>query len=784
MNRKILGIVIIIASICTISLYGQGRVVTLLPAAGMVNAQIVADTIAAGGLSDTTVYELKRDSVYLANAIFTVPAGKTLRLRASAGTGSKPIIYLWETGTGSTPTKPPGQFIVVNNAKLEMKDIYLTGFYEWEPERVNTTQGCLIRTQAPGSTIILDGVMLSNCNGNHIRTDQSTVKVKVTNSIFANMGSLSTSNLGAGKALDLRDVVCDTLVLVNNTFVNYQDRPLRHYSTDPTKGKINYALIDHNTFVNGMGYHGLFSLGNVGPTIIITNNLFVDAFALGEDSTDASRAAEWANTGEVYPNGNNRITWIFSTPNDQTAWTVANNYYAIGDSGQAFLDDFNFPPGSPLSHHICSKLGADSANAFTKDEVNLGHTPRLMTNMMRWYEADTLAGGAGKSKSTKNFDWTKYDFDRRMVEYYRDTLDCSYPMTTDAYFGGEGSFPVGDLNWFPNLKTQWEKGSTAPTFVIDASPDAFYATLTGPDDGYLQLRAFTGNDNGVPDNDADLSAKMWFAWDENWLYFYEEVKDDMISMSSTNTWNNDGVEFKFDPQATDSVANSIVGLQMTALDTTEGKSGHTTMPYSSRKTTTDGYVIEVAIPWSDVKSGTETVDVGVGNVFGFAVQNHDNDNTTGARDGTVQWAAVLKDAVWNTPKYCGTVKFLEGNKLQFIPSNNMTGKTNEIPYDGSNYTPPNAIGGVATPFVFSLNQNYPNPFNPTTAIAFSIEKSAYTTLTIYNVLGQVVATPVAENLKAGPHSITFDAANLANGVYFYALKSGHQQSIRKMLLLK
>jgi hypothetical protein len=256
-------------------------------------------------------------------------------------------------------------------------------------------------------------------------------------------------------------------------------------------------------------------------------------------------------------------------------------------------------------------------------------------------------------------------------------------------------------------------------------------------------------------------------------------------MSSTNTYNNDGVEFKFDPQATDSVTNSIVALQMTAMDTTGGTNGHTTMPHSARKVTDDGYVIEVAIPWSDVVSGTETVDVGVGNVFGFAVQNHDNDNTTGARDATVQWAAVLKDAVWNTPKYCGTAKFLADNKLQFIPSNNMTGKTNEIPYDGSDYTPPaDAIRGITTPFEFALNQNYPNPFNPTTAITFSIEKSAYTTLTIYNILGQVVATPVAENLKAGPHNITFDASNCANGVYFYVLKSGHQQSIRKMLLLK
>jgi len=229
------------------------------------------------------------------------------------------------------------------------------------------------------------------------------------------------------------------------------------------------------------------------------------------------------------------------------------------------------------------------------------------------------------------------------------------------------------------------------SITVDGEKDAFYETLTGPDNGYLQIRSYAWNDNGVPDDDTDLSAKMWFAWDENWMYFYEEVKDDTISMSGTYAYRNDVVEFKFDPQPTDSITNSIVEFQMTAMDTTDGTGGQTTMANSARKLTNDGYVIEVAIPWSDVVIGTETVYVGVGNIFGFAVQNHDNDNTIGKRDATVQWAAVLLDAVWNRPKYLGTVKFLNENKLQFIPTNNMTGVTNPIPYDGSDYDRPSPV---------------------------------------------------------------------------------------------
>jgi hypothetical protein len=465
MSYKIVTLVAVVFFVLTLSLYGQEVVVKILPyngtAATYVNTQIVADTVAAGGLSANRVYEFKRGGYYLQNAIFTVPNKKTLRLKAEAGTGKKPIIYLWETGTGATPTRPPGNFVVLNGGNLEMKDICVAGFYEPEPNRVDGVQGGLINTTAIGSSIILDGVVLSNINGQHVRVGFNAVKVSVVNSIFANMGALETSNLGAGKGFDLREIAVDSFVVVNNTFVNYQDRAIRHYNvTDPKKGtgEIKYGRIEHNTFVNGMGFHGLFSLGNVGPQIIITNNLFVDAFSMGEDSTDATRAAEWANTGEFYKNGNSRITWIFTAPNATTQWKIKNNYYAISDSGKAFLTSLKFGEASQLSWHINSRLGADSVKAFTKTSLTLNKIPKLMTNMMRWYENPA---GANKKKDQTNFVKARDDYDRRFIEFYRDTLNCAYSTSAMAYQAAEGGYPVGDLNWFPTSKAAWEKTSSS-----------------------------------------------------------------------------------------------------------------------------------------------------------------------------------------------------------------------------------------------------------------------------------------------------------------------------------
>ena len=442
--------------------FGQESVLTLTSYNGdpssYINAQFVVDTTANHGILANRVYELKRDSIYLLNAILTIQSGSTLRMRAAAGTGKKPIIYLWETGTGSTPTRPPGNFVVLNGGSVELTNICVAGYYEPEADRVDGVQGGLINTTGAGSSIILEGVIFSNINGQHVRTGSNSVRVQIMNSIFANMGALETSNLGAGKGIDLRDVSCDTFLLVNNTFVNYQDRAIRHYNfSTPSAGtgSLKYARVDHNTFVNGMGFHGLFSLGSVGDQIKITNNLFVDGFALGEDSTDYTREAEWANTGEFYPSGQNRICWIFTTPNDTTKWDIRNNYFSISDSGNAFLTDFNYKIGSQLSWHINHQLeaqGGDSTTAFQQLTLTLQNTPKLMTNMMRWYESPT---GGNRIKDQTNFVKATDDYDRRVIQYYRDTLDASYSTSSAAYTGGAGGFPVGDLNWFPTKKTEW-----------------------------------------------------------------------------------------------------------------------------------------------------------------------------------------------------------------------------------------------------------------------------------------------------------------------------------------
>jgi len=85
---------------------------------------------------------------------------------------------------------------------------------------------------------------------------------------------------------------------------------------------------------------------------------------------------------------------------------------------------------------------------------------------------------------------------------------------------------------------------------------------------------------------------------------------------------------------------------------------------------------------------------------------------------------------------------------------------------------------------YTLSQNYPNPFNPTTTIEFSIPKTVFVTLKIYNILGQEVATLVSEKLINGSYKYTWDAGHLASGVYYYKLEAGGFIKTNKLILMK
>ncbi len=92
--------------------------------------------------------------------------------------------------------------------------------------------------------------------------------------------------------------------------------------------------------------------------------------------------------------------------------------------------------------------------------------------------------------------------------------------------------------------------------------------------------------------------------------------------------------------------------------------------------------------------------------------------------------------------------------------------------------------GNEIPAKFILRQNYPNPFNPSTTIRYSLPQNSYTKIRVFDVTGKQRALLVDRMETAGDHNVSFDASELASGVYFYTIEAGKYTDSKKMILVK
>lgn len=228
---------------------------------------------------------------------------------------------------------------------------------------------------------------------------------------------------------------------------------------------------------------------------------------------------------------------------------------------------------------------------------------------------------------------------------------------------------------------------------VDGRKDAWYARCRTPNESFVHLSPsdFISLSGPKPDDESDLSADVWLAWDERYFYFYAEVKDDVVRVASPVRPWNDCIEVKFDPDPSRHPLVGIVNARLSALDGAEAASAQgvdnlyperdslLTQEAASpenyaRRRTSDGYAVEFRLAWEWIACKGRTVQVAVGQQFGFAVNVHDNDGVFRrlgemGREGTIQWSAGMADDVWFVPQLLGTVEFRPNHILRLIRRN-------------------------------------------------------------------------------------------------------------------
>jgi hypothetical protein len=160
------------------------------------------------------------------------------------------------------------------------------------------------------------------------------------------------------------------------------------------------------------------------------------------------------------------------------------------------------------------------------------------------------------------------------------------------------------------------------------------------------------------------------------------------------------------------------------------------------------------------------------NNYGFNVERRINEgewNTLGFVEGKGNS---------NSPK-----EYSYSDKDLFAGGSNFKYRLKQIDTDGS-FEYSDVVEVEVIPTKFELSQNYPNPFNPSTTIQFSLPKATQIKISLYNMIGEQVATLAEGMYETGNHKVTFNASNLPSGAYIYRIESSEFVQVRKMILLK
>jgi len=91
---------------------------------------------------------------------------------------------------------------------------------------------------------------------------------------------------------------------------------------------------------------------------------------------------------------------------------------------------------------------------------------------------------------------------------------------------------------------------------------------------------------------------------------------------------------------------------------------------------------------------------------------------------------------------------------------------------------------VGMPTELTLSKAYPNPFNPSTSMSVYVPADGVVSLSVYNVMGQEVATLHSGNMTAGNHTVTWNASNMTTGMYFVRAESSNGVAVQKVMLMK
>jgi len=308
-----------------------------------------------------------------------------------------------------------------------------------------------VRVKSPISFLRIDSCAFANYKKRTLGINASVLdSTVITNSIFTACRKMN--QIEEGRSIDLRVGPHGLVKIQNCTFVNSTDRWIRHrifgsFDTPP----VDTLIVDHNTFIHNLGYRPPFQFGSV-KQLQFTNNIVVNPTILGTDTlSDRLNDVSYTEPLAVTHVGPQAIT-VFSVLQADTFNTKIimknNNVYRE----QAVLDKYATSTRIEKAPLYCAEFEAliDPDLTTFKEVLTFANVPEAPLSMLDSFivQLDTITITDPKPSITH--------FANQMEYIPYDLLDASYGTAAVSYTAAEGGFPLGDLNWFPDKKAEWE----------------------------------------------------------------------------------------------------------------------------------------------------------------------------------------------------------------------------------------------------------------------------------------------------------------------------------------
>jgi len=423
-------------------------------------------TTAIEGASAGDVVLLARGEWYFTEEIIDVNVPLTI-MADEATTGEKPVISALVKEDGTV-----AQSIMEIRADVVIENIYFSGKTSGRGGGKDSDRAITF-LDTEGMRAEFDGLWFDGFDRRTVQLEAEAMKFYARNCIWTDDHKIEGPS--EGRSLDLRQYGPDTLVVQNCSFVNLGNRWIRHVTSS---GKpIGYALVDHNTFVNGINYHPAFDLGQI-EKLTFTNNIVMDPGILGSDfvirpsqndgkfeiglpenyyNSDKSLAAH--RTREVYYDREEGIV-VFACHGVDTVGTEITMHNNFVNMDQSIIDKLATNDTLHVQAWMCSQfersIVGGAENAFTVSDVVFTDVPALNLG-----DVDSYIGYWDQNPDT------------RMSSTAPDSVDLTYSTADPAYSAAAGGFPLGDLNWFPDKKAEWETYLTGVEKPNTATPASF-----------------------------------------------------------------------------------------------------------------------------------------------------------------------------------------------------------------------------------------------------------------------------------------------------------------------